>query len=259
MSHGDLHPSLRSLRQGFVIFAQSAAPAQPSQCSFNYPPFGEHLKLMVGPRTFDDFQHPARMGLDPVDQLPSVSGVGPDQLKPGESPDQPVQNQLGPIPVLDISRMDHDSQQHADGVYNDMPFASRNLLARVIATRPPFSVVFTDWLSMMAALGVGSLPSASRTLGRSVSWTRSPVPSRLHSRKYHHTVPQGGRSWGSARHGHPFRRTYRIPLMTSRRSTVRCLPPGLAGGSKGASSFHWSSVRSLGYALRFIPPSLIQV
>jgi hypothetical protein len=27
----------------------------------------------------------------------------------------------------------------------------------------------------------------------------------------------------------------------------------LAGGSRGASSFHWSSVRSLGYGLRFIP------
>ena len=77
---------------------------------------------------------------------------------------------------------------------------------------------------MMAALGVGLLPSAFRTLGRRASWTRSHVPSCLHSRKYHHTVPQGGRSCGMARHVQPLRRTYTMPLTTSRRSTVRGLP-----------------------------------
>ena len=73
---------------------------------------------------------------------------------------------------------------------------------------------------MMAALGVGLLPSAFRTLGRRASWTRSHVPSCLHSRKYHHTVPQGGRSCGMARHVQPLRRTYTMPLTTSRRSTA---------------------------------------
>ena len=112
----------------------------------------------------------------------------------------------------------------------------------------------TDWLSMMAALGVGLLPSAFRTLGRRASWTRSHVPSCLHSRKYHHTVPQGGRSCGMARHVQPLRRTYTMPLTTSRRSTVRGLPPVLADGSREARTSHCSSVRSLGYGLRFIPP-----
>ena len=33
---------------------------------------------------------------------------------------------------------------------------------------PPRSVVLTDWLSMMAALGVGSRPASRRTRSRSV-------------------------------------------------------------------------------------------
>ena len=57
-----------------------------------------------------------------------------------------------------------------------------------------------------------------------------------------------------ARHVQPLRRTYRMPLTTSRRSTVRGLTPVLAAGSSGASIFHCSSVGSLGYALRFMPP-----
>ena len=64
----------------------------------------------------------------------------------------------------------------------------------IIAARPPFSVVRTDWLSMMAPLGVALRPSLSRTMGRSASSTRSQMPSVRHFRKYQQTVPQGGRS-----------------------------------------------------------------
>jgi hypothetical protein len=155
---------------------------------------------------------------------------------------------------LDVGGMDHHSQKQSQSINYDMALATCNLLTCIIATRPPFSVVFTDWLSMMAALGVGSLPSASRTLGRKVSWMRSHVPSSRHFRKYHQTVPHGGKSLGIIRQAMPPRRTYRMPFMTSRRSTVRGCPLELAGGSRGASSSHWASVRSLGYGFLFIPP-----
>ena len=56
---------------------------------------------------------------------------------------------------LDVGRVDHHRQQQSHGIYDDMPLASGDFLACVIAPRPPFSVVFTLWLSMMAA------PSAS--------------------------------------------------------------------------------------------------
>ena len=115
---------------------------------------------------------------------------------------------LAPVPVLDVSRVNHDSQQHPYGIHDDVTLASHHLLTSVKATRPPFSVVLTDWLSMIAALvGVHSLPSARRTSGRRASWTCSQMPSLFHLRKYWYTVCHGGKSCGSIRHGQPVRRT----------------------------------------------------
>ena len=238
MNHSYMGPRLGCIGQSFVVpvsstgqaLAHPTAPAEPRECSFDHPSSRQHLKTVAVPGALDNLECPACQGPDPLDQL-------------------------RPIPILDIGRMHHHHrQQQPHGIYNDMSLSTIDLLASVIATRPPFPVVLTDWLSMIAALGVGFLPSACRTLTRRASLARSHVPSSLHSRKYHHTVPQGGRSCGMARHVQPLRRTYRMPLTTSRRSTVRGLPPVLAAGSSGASIFHCSSVRSLGYALRFMPP-----
>ena len=84
--------------------------------------------------------------------------------------------------------MHHHGQEQSGGVHYYMTLASAHLFACVISARPPFSVVRTDWLSMMAPLGVASRPSCSRTMGRSASSTRSQTPLTRH------IVPQGGRS-----------------------------------------------------------------
>ena len=259
MNHCDMHPSLGRGGQGFVVLAQPTAPTQPRECSLNHPSSGQHLKLMATPRTPDDFQNIARKGLDPIHQPASVTSISPNQPQTPEPSHQFVDDQLCTISVLDVSRMDHHGQQQPHGIHYDVALSTVDLLASVIATRPPFSVVLTDWLSMMAALGVGSLPADLRTAERRVSLTRSHVPSRLHFRKYHHTVPQGGKSCGSARQVHPLRITYRMPLTTSRISTVRGLPPGLAAGSNGARTFHWASLRSLGYGFLFMTLSIVHV
>ena len=259
MNHRYMDPCLRCTRQALVVLTETTRPTQPRQCPFNDPSSWQHLKLMAGPGTLHDLQGPARNSLDPVNQLTSVSSVSPDQLEARETTYQLVDDQLCPMSVLDIGRVDHNGQQQTHRVYHDVPLAPRHLLASVIATRPPFSVVLTDWLSMIAALGVGSLPSASLTFGLSVSWIRCHVPSRVHLRKYLYSVCHGGRSCGAIRQGHPVRRTYRIPFIISRGSTVRGLPPGLAGGIKAASSSHWASVKSLAYGLRVMHLSLIQV
>ena len=247
-----MHPGLGCLGQGFVVLAQPTTASEPCQCSFNDPSSWQHLKMMAVSRTPHNLQHPARYGHHPINQLTSVASVRPDQSQVRKPSYQLIDDQLCTISVLDVSRMNHDGQQQSYRVHGDVTLATHHLLTSIIATRPPFSVVFTDWLSMIAALGVGLLPSDCRTLGRSASWTPSHVPSSVHLRKYLYTVCQGGRSCGSIRHGHPVRSTYTMPLTTSRISTVRGRPPGLAGGSKGSRMSHSSSVRSLGYGLRVI-------
>jgi len=72
--------------------------------------------------------------------------------------------------------MHHDGEDQADGVDNDMSLAAVDFLARVVAADPPFSVVLTLWLSMIAALGVASRPAATRTSSRSESVNLLPDP-----------------------------------------------------------------------------------
>ena len=256
MNHSYVYPGLGCLGQSFVVLAQPTAASQPCQCSFDDPSSWQHLEMMAVSRTPHNLQYPARCGQHPINQLTGVTSVRPYQLQVRKPSYQLIDDQLCAISVLDVSRMNHDGQQQPYGVHDDVTLAPHHLLTSIIATRPPFSVVFTDWLSMMAALGVGLLPSDCRTLGRSDLWTPSHVPSSVHLRKYLYTVCQAGRSCGSIRHGHPVRSTYRMPLTTSRVSTVRGRPPGLAGGSKGSIMSHCSSVRSLGYDLRVIHQSL---
>ena len=194
MNHRNMNPSFSCFRQGFVVLAEPTTPTQPSQSAFYNPPTRQHLKPVTVRRASDDLQQPATEGTSPIDQLPSVAPIGPDQLEPGVSPGQSAQHQFGSVAVLDIRSVDNDRQKQAKRINYQMALAAGDLLARIIAPRPPFSVVLTDWLSMMAALGVGSRPSDSRTLGRKVSWMRSQVPSVRHCLKYHQTVPQGGKS-----------------------------------------------------------------
>ena len=246
MNHSYMNPSLRAFGQFFVVFAEPPVSAQPPKGALHDPPTGQHLKTMAVWGALDHLNHPASHGVSPIHQLSGIGAIGPDQLEPRKEPQKLAQHQLCPITVLDVRRMHHHGQQQPEGVNHDMAFASFHLLASVIATWPPFSVVFTLWLSIMAAEGVGSLPSNSRTLGRKVSWIRSQVPPFRQRRKYPHAVLHGGRSWGIIRQVQPLRSTYRMPFMTSRMSTVRGRPPGLASGIRGASSSHWTSVRSLG-------------
>ena len=194
MNHRNLNPCLTGLWQSFIIFAQSTTPTQPAKGALHDPSARQHLKAVAVGRTLDNLQKPASEGVCPLDKLSSITPIGPDQLEPRKSPHKLRKHQHGSVTVLDVGSMDDNSQKQSQGINHDMALASRHLLSRVIATRPPFSVVLTDWLSMMAALGVGSCPSASRTLGRSASWMRSQLPSSPHCRKYHVTFPQGGRS-----------------------------------------------------------------
>lgn len=95
----------------------------------------------------------------PVDELTCISAISPDPAQAGEATFQERQDQAGAIPVLDVRRMDDDSQDQPERVDDNVPLAAVDLLARVIAARPPFSVVLTLWLSTIAALGLRGRPS----------------------------------------------------------------------------------------------------
>jgi hypothetical protein len=70
----------------------------------------------------------------------------------------------GAVGVLNIGGVNEDTEQEAGGIDPDMALAALDLLGGIVAERPPFSVVLTLWVSMMAAVGLASRPSVSRNV-----------------------------------------------------------------------------------------------
>ncbi len=102
----------------------------------------------------------------PTQLRTAVGAVGEDRLQEGNQPaGVAIQNQKGAVAVLYVGRVDEDQ---AEGIDQEMALLALDLLARVIArrvdARPPFSALFTLWLSIAPALGLASRPSSSRIM-----------------------------------------------------------------------------------------------
>lgn len=169
MDHRQVNHRLAAFRQRLVVLAQTTITAEPGEGSLHDPTLGQNPKAGDIVATFDDLQSPVAQFVRPRDQFSGVSSIGPNPFQSRELPDQFGQHPLGPVAILDIGRMYNHPQKQAQGVYNDVPLAAFDLLASVVATCPPFSTVFTDWLSMMAAEGLGFRSAWRRTCCRRAS------------------------------------------------------------------------------------------
>ena len=145
--------------------------------------WGKHLEGVLLCWSAHQFQGPAPYRPGPLHQFATVGSISPDHPKVGESVQQVDQYQPSAVPVLYIGGMHHHRQQQSQGIHHDMPLASGYPLARVVASGPPFSVVFTDWLSMIAALGLARRPCACRRVACQAWCARCQVPSRRQMRK----------------------------------------------------------------------------
>jgi hypothetical protein len=77
-----------------------------------------------------------------------------------------VEDECCTVAILDIGRMNGTAQQQTECIYENMALLALDLLSGIVAMRidagPPFSALFTLWLSMMAAVGLASRSSCSR-------------------------------------------------------------------------------------------------
>lgn len=153
----------------FIVLTETTILPKPCKRPLNDPAARQYIKRVSIVAATHDIQYPLAASLHPVNQLSSISSISPDQLKSRQPDLCPQQQFLGAIPVLHVTRMNQDGQHQCHSVYENMTLASIHFLCSIIPTRTPFSVVFTDWLSIMPALGSASLSAASRTCLRRAS------------------------------------------------------------------------------------------
>src|SRR5262249_14752327 len=139
-----------------------------SQGAFDDPAFGkddEAMQLVA----LDDLDGPGSGPCERRRQLrPLIVGIGEDAFDEGEAAARAaIEDQPSPIAILQVGRVDDDVQREAERVDENVPLAARDLLTRVIARRierrPPFCAPLALWASMIATVGLASLPAFSRT------------------------------------------------------------------------------------------------
>ena len=149
------------------IASQSAVATDPGKGAFDNPSLGQDLEAWrIG--SLHDLQSPGPGAPSDKRHLRTcVSAISKDALDERKHASRPAQQLEGTVTVLHISRMNHDAQQEAQRVDQDVPLATFDLLARVVARRiepsPPFWAPLAVCESMIAAVGLASRPSCSRT------------------------------------------------------------------------------------------------
>src|SRR4051794_109730 len=181
--HGQLDHGLGDLGQLLVLPGEAAPPAEPAERPLRHPAPGEEDEAGAAREPAHDDQGQPEQEAGQQGREPVVGAVGEHDLEPGVEPLQPPQQVDGAVRVLDVGGVDDDPEQQAAGVDRDVPLPALDLLGRVVAAGPPFSVAFTLWVSMMAAEGLGSRPSRSRSITtrwwRIVSHTPASAKARM--------------------------------------------------------------------------------
>jgi len=153
----------------FVVFAHSPVSPDPPEGALDDPPSGKHREADDVIASLYNLQHPTAYGLRPFDEFTRIPSVCPNELQSRVLPTEFAKHELGTVAILNVGSMDDHGQDQAQGIDDQVPLAPLDFLARVVPSRPPFSVVLTLWLSTMAAEGEAFRPAAKRTFLRRAS------------------------------------------------------------------------------------------
>jgi hypothetical protein len=176
----------RGAGQVLDIFGKAAAAAEPRKCSLDDPPLRKHFKALRLVRALDDLQLPiAERPHGGGRRSALVSTVSEDPLDEGKRPARLLEQRQGAVAILDVGGVDVCGEDQAERVDQDVALLAFDLLPGVIARRvdtsAPFSALFTLWLSMIATLGLASLPASSLAWTNSAWCKRISVPSQSQS------------------------------------------------------------------------------
>jgi hypothetical protein len=152
----------------FPVLGQPAAAVEPGDGAFDAPALGQHDEALGPIGALDDlgFQTRQDAGQSAVKDRPFIGAVGEQLSQEGKQSEQCREQRGAAVAVLNVGGGDDAVQQQALGVDQEVALLALDQLARVeprrIDARPPFSALFTLWLSMMQAVGLASRPALSR-------------------------------------------------------------------------------------------------
>src|SRR5262245_8599526 len=155
-------------REVLIVFCKAPAATKPAISALNDPALRQYVKAPGGIRTFDYLKWNAGLSLHlGCSPLTLVAAIGNCLLERWKTIARNFQERRDGVAVLHVAGRNHDVDQHAERIDRRMALLPLDFLARVISSRinlsPPFSALFTVWLSTIASVGVSDLPSSART------------------------------------------------------------------------------------------------
>lgn len=133
--HGEAHEGGDGAGVALEVACQAAVAADPGEGSFDDPAFGEDDEL-VSIGALDDLEHPASgRGDGSCGFRPLIAGIAEEARDEREGAACPAQEVAHAIAILNAGRLDHDAQQEAERIDEDMALAAGDLLARIIPLR----------------------------------------------------------------------------------------------------------------------------
>ena len=197
--HAQVDPGVTGGRQKLIVFAHAAIAADPGEGPLDDPPSREELKarrsqgrLLVcrQPRSTPTGPHhhrqaPAQRPPHPVCSGPTYALAAQISSRRGRRSATVSSRRGAPARSWRSAGGTSALTTNPRGSTSRWRLRPQSFLAPSSPCGPPRSLVFTDWLSILAALGVGGRPACRRSRARSGGWICSHVPSRRH-------LPQGG-------------------------------------------------------------------
>ena len=152
----------------FPILGETTATIEPRNRAFDNPTLGQLYEPLDLRGSFDDFGFEAGQdfGERVVENRSLIGAVGKQLHEEWKLTEQRRQQQDAAVAILNAGGMHDGVQQQAQRIDQNMPLLALDQLAGIEPVRidagPPFSALFTLWLSITQAVGLASRPICSR-------------------------------------------------------------------------------------------------
>jgi len=154
----------------FPILGEPAAAVEPGEGALDDPALRQRDEAFDVIGAVDDlgFEMREEAGQGALKDRPLVGAVGEQFSQEGKQSEQGRERRDTTVAILHIGGGDEAVEKQALRIDQNMALLAFDQLARVeagwIDASPPFSALFTLWLSMMQAVGLASSSAFSRHL-----------------------------------------------------------------------------------------------